>query len=322
MILRFLTSLCLILLSGCIAQPNFVGVGPDAPGTVHEVYVVSNRTPAQPPFVWGTGRGSELSFGLVEVVVPPDHKPGRLERPDGKADQDFAVRRGWDIDQSDFIKGMRTDRKDGAILYVHGFNNGPAEATYRIAQLVHDFGAEGPVAAFLWPSEGSLLGYVHDRDSALQSRDALEEVIADLAGPNLVVVGHSMGALLLVETLRQMKLAGREPVLQSVVLISPDIDPDLFDTQLDALGPRAGQINVFINRRDRVLSLSSFIAREGERVGNAADVARLRSKGVNVFDLSNLNGPQDHLAIGETPESIDFVRRLITAGRQAGPDPV
>ena len=69
------------------------------------------------------------------------------------------------------------------LIFVHGFNNRFDDAVYRFAQIVHDSKAEAVPVLFTWPSRGDvrLRSYTYDRESANYSRDALEELIDQLA---------------------------------------------------------------------------------------------------------------------------------------------
>ena len=67
---------------------------------------------------------------------------------------------------------------------MHGFNNRFDDAVYRFAQIVHDSKVPAIPFLFTWPSRGEmkLRAYTYDRESANYSRDALESLLAMLAG--------------------------------------------------------------------------------------------------------------------------------------------
>ena len=87
---------------------------------------------------------------------------------------------------------------------------------------------------FTWPSGGSLVDYVYDRDSAMYSRDALEAVLQALVDSRNVgsisILAHSMGNYLAVESLRQMAIRDRglPSKIRDVMLASPDAAKDVF----------------------------------------------------------------------------------------------
>lgn len=95
-----------------------------------------------------------------------------------------------------------------------------------------DFRQPGPQITFALPSLSVPIGKVADRNAALASRDALEDRLTDLARRQdrpIVPIAHSMGAQLVMETLRQMAIGGRSinDRPEAVILISPDIDIEL-----------------------------------------------------------------------------------------------
>ncbi len=76
----------------------------------------------------------------------------------------------------------QSDEKD-VLLFIHGFNVTFEEAMLRAAQLGYDLNFKGGVAAFTWPSLGSVGGYIADQDSAVYSRNFLSEFIKLLIKP-------------------------------------------------------------------------------------------------------------------------------------------
>ncbi|HEY9215507.1 MAG TPA: alpha/beta hydrolase, partial [Ancylobacter sp.] len=132
-------------------------------------------------------------------------------------------------------------------------------------------------------------------------RDGLADVLTLLANQkvkgDITVIGHSMGAWLTVEALRQLRLTGRDAVLAKleVVLAAPDIDIDVFRAQTQAIGPLSPPMTVLVSRDDVALSLSGKISGERPRVGtlNVDDPwvreAALRGN-FQIIDISTLKG--------------------------------
>ena len=146
--------------------------------------------------------------------------------------------------EAEFLQAVARARHPGAevVVFVHGYNNTLGSAVFRHAQMAHDFGLEGPQVTFAWASASDPLGYVHDRDSIGIARDDLEALLVALARRErrIRLVGHSMGAQLVTETLRQMSIGGEHQALarlSGVVLISPDIDVDVFRSQVERINP-------------------------------------------------------------------------------------
>ena len=113
----------------------------------------------------------------------------------------------------------------------------PLKSLVAIDSQETDFRLPGIGVHFSWPSAAHPLGYTYDRDSVLYARDGLEQLLRQVsaAGPDrIILVGHSLGSMLVMETLRQMEIrspAWAQRNLGGVVLVSPDLDVDVFRQQ-------------------------------------------------------------------------------------------
>lgn len=203
-------------------------------------------------------------------------------------------------------KAIGNSREKILFLYVHGYNNDFSEGTLRAAELAEMVRVDGAVVHFSWPSKGAVTGYLYDRESALFARRALGQLIKMLTGlkrtggvKKVVIVSHSMGTFLTMETLSDLALSGNRNTLgriDALVLASADIDVDVFSEQvglLDRSGYNGDLLNrtiVFVARGDRVLAASD-IARTnapGGRVGSVEDVqAAFCHLPVNVIDINS-----------------------------------
>ncbi len=177
-------------------------------------------------------------------------------------------------------------------IYVHGFNQTFETAALDAARLSDGIRFSGETMVFSWPSKAKLLDYGYDRESAMWSRDALEQVLAGLmASPTIGrvhIVAHSIGTMLTMEALRQLYArhggVGAERI-GAVVFASPDIDMDVFASSVERIGPLARKITVITATNDRALAVSSWIAGGITRVG-AAEKAQLERLGLRVIDAS------------------------------------
>ena len=126
------------------------------------------------------------------------------------------------------------------------------------------------------------------------ARDGLTDVLLAAGASDaetIFLMGHSMGALLSVEAVRQLSLMGRNDVLEKLspmVLAAPDIDADVFRTQMAKINPKPDPFIVLVSRRDRALSFSDRLRGGYLRVGEGKNIDDLRALGVTVFDLSDL----------------------------------
>jgi esterase/lipase superfamily enzyme len=178
------------------------------------------------------------------------------------------------------------------LLYVHGFNQTFETAALDAAHLSDGIRFRGDTMVFSWPSKAKLLDYGYDRESAMWSRDALEQVFSGLISSPAVgrihIVAHSIGTMLGMEALRQIYDRHGGVVVEkigAVVFASPDIDMDVFSSSVERIGPIARKVTLVTATNDRALAVSSWIAGGTTRVG-AAEKAQLEQLGLRVIDAS------------------------------------
>jgi esterase/lipase superfamily enzyme len=284
------------------------------PGTkLVQVYVATTRTRQAPDEnAFTNDRAPALNFARYTISVPPGHTPSKIEWPNGKPDPlvNFATVDQAGLTAATFrgeIAALRTAvaatgsraGKGNVIVFVHGYNENFQEALFRLATLAADSDIPAAPVLFSWPSLGALSGYVADKDSVTYSRDYLVETLAMLAADprigKITVLGHSMGGWLTAEALRQLRLTRQDRVLArlEVVLAAPDIDVDVFRSQVRVIGPMTPPMTLLVSKDDRALAVSSFITTERPRVG-ALDVenplvreAALKAD-IRIIDISNL----------------------------------
>jgi esterase/lipase superfamily enzyme len=316
-------------LAACAARGALV----EAPeGTVpayrQTVIVSTARAPADSPAFFSGERAMPPHFAEFVVSVPPDRPSGTVTFPGrGQPDpsRDFLLveaRRLPDI--AAFRAAINAaladdpDTADEAVLFVHGFNVNFAEGVMRQAQMQHDFDRHDAAVLFSWPSAGSAFKYIQDRESALFARTALEQTIAALAASNarqFNLVAHSMGAFLLMDTFAAMSRLGYDEAIakiNAVILLSPDIEVDVFRMQAEPVLARGVPILIFASRRDEALALSAWIRGERDRLGSVRSAAELGGLPVTVYDITDLRAgdPFDHFAVADSPALLDLLRNL------------
>ncbi len=294
-------------------------------GAAQVVFVATNRVPEDGPARFGRRRGETDHYRRYVLSIPPDRRPGSLEWPPPRAVPDprrhfvtieetaYASPAAFRAALAASLRPSRRGQREAAV-FVHGFNTNFAEGIYRVAQLAHDLEFRGTTVHFSWPSEGDALAYVYDRDSALAARDRLEALLEEVAAAGvdrILLFGHSMGAALVMEAVRQARLTDSPLMrrLQGIVLMSPDIDVDVFRTQARTVGKLRQPILVFSSERDRALSLSALIAREPNRLGNLSDLSRVADLDVVLVDVTAFSSGLGHLTPGTSPQLIGLLNR-------------
>jgi esterase/lipase superfamily enzyme len=281
-------------------------------------------------------RSSTINFAELTVSIPPSHKEGEIEwatTPPGDPNVDFAVRdeRYLDGDKA-FVQALNAQlaqRPPGSrnvFLFIHGFNTMFAEAVYRAAQLAHDSKAPGVPLLFTWASRGKATAYVYDLNSATAARDSLEHTLRLLLRSNaekVNVLAHSMGNWVTVEAFRQIKISGDLPPankIGTILLAAPDIDVDVFKSQLRRFGKPQKPFYVVLSEDDRALFLSKTIAGGVTRVGDSTDTAELTALGATVIDLTDVKATDatNHDKFVQLASVAPQLRGILARGIDAG----
>ena len=296
-------------------------------GSVERILVATSRTASTGPEIYGRQRSAALGFARLDVSVPPDRAPGTLTFPDDlPADPrtDFVTLDAARIaDAQGFAAAVRSalasqpPEARRIMVFVHGFNTNFAEGVYRQAQMMHDFGTPAIAVHYAWPSAADARLYLYDRDSAFYARDGLERLLrllADTDADRIVVVGHSMGAQVTLEALRQMALTGAPRFfdkLNAVALLSPDVDVDLFRSELTPLAYHGHPlVHLRLEPRPGAQGLVADPRPPGA-ARLAVDPAAIADLDVTVIDMSAVEGdPLGHSVVASSPVMISLVQGL------------
>lgn len=332
----------LMALAGCARPPDLVGVdNAEVPvasvqeATRQRMFIMTTREASEVVgALFSAERATDLGLASVDVSIPPTHVPGELERPKRLPPDprtEFAVVDPL-IYRSDaaFIGQLNAElrkRPPGQreiLLFVHGYNTTTSDAILRLAQFAEDTGFQGVPVLFTWASAASAPRYVYDLNSALVARSQLKhlsEILSRSQADRVSILAHSMGTFLTMEGLVDAQLSGRlgrVNKIDTVMLASPDIDIDLFRTQVETL-PEAfrRKIYLLVSKDDYALRISRIIAGGVPRVG-ASDAAALEGLGVTVIDLSEIEDSSagSHGKFAGSPEVV----QLIAVGLNASPN--
>jgi esterase/lipase superfamily enzyme len=255
-------------------------------------------------------RADDVSYASITVSIPPDdaRKIGEVQWPEelpGDPRRDFVTTSANYMSQQDFkntvTATVKSNKLKRVLIFVHGFNNRFDDAVYRFAQIVHDSKSPAVPVLFTWPSRGSLklTSYTYDRESANYSRDALEALLSETArNPNVAeinILAHSMGNWVTLEALRTMSIRSKKinSKIKNVFLVAPDVDVDVFRTQIQSLGTPRPRIALFVSRDDKALALSQDIWGGVPRLGDVDPTAEpyrteFEQEHIQVFDLTPL----------------------------------
>jgi esterase/lipase superfamily enzyme len=288
-------------LAGCLdtgLSTGSIGTGsrPAIDRTPVLLVATTRRTaddPERSPW-FGSQRGRGLTVAEARLAAPDRSFTGRVA---SVVTGDWSIASVRRVEQGEAAPSAFAAAATGrdVLLYVHGYRETFASSAINAAQLSEGIRFPGATALFTWPSAASTFDYGYDRESALWSRDAFEDLLKALAdspsGGRVHIVAHSMGTLLTLETLRMLRASGGEAAMArigAVVLAAPDIDFDLFARGLERLGPDAKKITVISSMNDRALAVSARLA--GATRAGAAEREKLEALGVRVADASDYSG--------------------------------
>jgi esterase/lipase superfamily enzyme len=335
-------------LAACSPRPNSAVLTPvaHAPAYTAKVRMLVATTrgygSVEDPKAFTVERSDNLNYAAVTVSIPKTHVPGQIEWPDqlpADPSRHFVTTARERLTAPQFNDQIRSqvrqhnDTNGQVLVFVHGYNTRYEEAVYWLAQFVHDANYKGTVVLFSWPSMGKARLYLADRESSTFSRDYLEQTIRQLAALKEVkevdILAHSMGTWLTVETLRQAKLKGDGQFggkLGDVILAAPDLDVNVFRTQLDVIGPLRRPMTVVVSGDDKVLGLSTQLSGGIYRAGmvNTNDPrirAAVKRYNLRVIDITAVNDGDGnhHSKFSRSSAVIAALGRSLSAKHDHGP---
>jgi esterase/lipase superfamily enzyme len=325
------------LLTGCASRPEvgalLANYQMSAGAKDHTILVATTRArDPRPGTYFGGERSQSVNYATLTVAVPPTHVPGKIEWPSrapGNPMTDFVVRDGSYLDsERGFVKAlnaqlaMRPPGRRKVLVFIHGYNTMFAEGLYRFTQIVDDADAPAVPVLFTWASRGHLTDYVYDSNSATAARDELEHTLRLVFASNadeINILAHSMGNWVTVEALRQIKISANKPPIRklgAVVLAAPDIDIDVFKSEMRRFGKPRKPFFVIVSRDDKALRFSDFIAGGKERLGSYTNDAELTALGAVVIDLTDLKAtdPSNHAKFAQLAEIAPEMRQVLEGG--------
>jgi esterase/lipase superfamily enzyme len=328
-------------LAGCASRPTGVltPVAETEPSASKvEMIVTTTRSHAANPGEMFSGeRSLTPAFAQLTVSIPPNNvrKVGEVAWPKKLPPNpatDFAVIKAAEVDRKGaevWLNNAVAKSPDRSVLvFIHGFNNRFEDSVYRFAQIVNDSRAHSVPVLVTWPSRGSLLAYGYDRESTNYTRNALENLFQYLAKDPKIkevnVLAHSMGNWLALESLRQMAIRnGRlPPKFKNVMLAAPDVDVDVFRSQIADMGEQHPQFTLFVSRDDRALAVSKRVWGNVSRLG-AIDPTQepykteLADNKITVVDLTQVKAGDDlhHSKFAESPEIVQLIGTRLSSGQ-------
>jgi esterase/lipase superfamily enzyme len=268
--------------------------------TLEVMFATTRKPTSEDPLRFGGERG-DLVYGAAHVRVPEEHRVGSVELPgytlwslvgyESQADETkhFVIRttdRLSQIDWKDYIGRLGTDE---ALVFVHGYHVSFEEALYRNAQIISDLQYKRGIAVlFSWASNGRLLDYLYDTNSALDAREGFLQVIRTLRNAGIKkihVLGHSLGNLTVLDALAREAGTAEPPMIAQLIMAAPDVDNDVFKQLAPEVRRITQGMTLYVSSADVALTASRAFAK-GPRAGDVTAEGPIVLPGIDTIDVT------------------------------------
>jgi len=274
------------------------------------VFIVSSREPSCARGVMSltNERASQLNFGEANGF-------GSSARF-AQADWDQ-----WWLAFSERLKSAPTHR---ALIFVHGYNNSAVQALDRARAIGVATGFDGPIVAFIWPSQHDTFKYVVDEANSEWTttylRWLLERVLPEPS--RTIVVSHSMGNRITWTAIRELALVkpGLTAKIGHFVMASPDVDRGSLARDLGPDFASLPAVTIYASSKDSALQTSKLLHHYrragdfGPRTGNATPTSfPIASTNTTLVDTNAVRHKNvGHADFIETPEGAADLCRVIS----------
>ncbi|MGH6932146.1 MAG: alpha/beta hydrolase [Dongiaceae bacterium] len=329
--------LILLVAASLLGCRNAADIGEPSAAAIVPIYFATNRAPtgSAVPDEFYAGEMGPLSFGVVEVSVPPSHQLGAVEQPslldlelDAAPGRHVVLQRVTPQDERSFLAmlqdRLRRSNDKSLFVFVHGYNLDFAESARRAAQMANDLLWDGVALLYSWPSRGNADDYWTDERAALDSAADLAaflDLIAAYSGAaKLHLVAHSMGNIPTLAALaRHAEGTGATgvPLIDELIVAAPDVDAAEFSGLIQRVAPSARRSTLYVSENDDALKLSGVL--HGRPRAGDSSAGRLILPGVDTIDASAVDSDiVGHSYYGENRQVLADIFNLLRSGQPPG----
>lgn len=284
--------------------------------------------------VFGTER-AKLSYGVVEVSIPHDHKIGEIETPSiwkfefsEDPSKHVMVQGITRLGKKKFFSKLSQDisysDKKSTFLFVHGYNTSFSEAAKRTAQISYDLKFDGKAVFYSWPSQASTFLYRTDeKNIAWSSKNLklfLEDYLSISEAEEIYLIAHSMGNRSLTQAIIEVMKSKPElgSKLKEIILAAPDIDADVFKTEIapKMVSETQKPITLYVSADDLALKASKLL--NGKPRAGEIDNLPIIIDGVETIDATGVDTSfLKHSYFADNSSIISDIFDLIQSGNRA-----
>jgi esterase/lipase superfamily enzyme len=264
---------------------------------------------------------------------------------------DFATLLKGAANEFDALPQGANEDQSHVTFLIHGYNNGWTDAAHLYQKVCDSLysgdNSLGICISFDWPSLGSIVDYLPDREHAQACAGDLADVLSQLYDWLLVkqqdatknppdpckakisVISHSMGNYVVQKAMATVWTRKNQPLLvtliNQLVMVAADVDNDLFESQSsdgsdgDAVANLTYRITALYSGRDAVLGASAGLkhfgtrrlGRSGLAVCPPTDKDNVWQVDCSCFFPDNLTGLQIHGAYFDTADVMSLMGDIL-----------
>lgn len=176
-------------------------------------------------------------------------------------------------------------------FFIHGYRSSFYDAAVRALE-VQGSNPDKQIVLWSWPSRGEVLDYPYDKASVGKAylHTLLARSFYEYSGKSkpAMVLAHSMGSELLVNSAYVLKNNTQREVLAAIVFAAPDVSTNDFSNALDELTSISPAINMYTHPLDWALRLSYVGANHEPRIGLGGYGNRLSHSKLYTIEVQNI----------------------------------
>jgi esterase/lipase superfamily enzyme len=215
-----------------------------------------------------------------ETPLPFREVDGRIvEEPELAAQREQAV----EVFRRHLLRRLELTPRKEVFLFVHGYANTFADASFAMAELWHFLGRIGVPLVYTWPAGyPGLFGYTYDRESSeftiYHLRMVLDRIASFPEVEKIHLISHSRGTDVALGAIRELTIAARaagldprkELKIHNLILAAPDLDLQVAATRIvgDKIPLSAHRVTIYTSPEDKAIGIASrLFASPRGRVG-------------------------------------------------------
>jgi esterase/lipase superfamily enzyme len=211
----------------------------------------------------------------------------------------FVVRGISSLERGQFVELLRRDRRDTALVFVHGYRNSFDDGAFRLAQIVWDGGLWSSVPVlFSWPSKNDAREYLYDGESADYSVSyfihLLEILQKEAEIKTIHIIAHSMGNRIVLNAINQAVAKLQSRPLGELIMAAADVDRDKFKQVVEAVRGVSHGMTLYASAADSALWWSGKLASD-IRAGTVTKDGPIVVEGVESIDMTSTNPSESYL---------------------------